>query len=120
MGRTRTRKQVPKANCNKSSAKKSAKKSSIKANVKKTRQPLPKQNSINKEPKCSICLDTTRCRKMKNLACSHEFHRMCIDKWLDSNDVCPLCREPTTPPVENEQIEEEQFSRSVLRIFIVY
>ncbi|GFR16601.1 e3 ubiquitin-protein ligase ATL15 [Trichonephila clavata] len=47
-----------------------------------------------KEVKCSVCLDTSRRRKMKALPCKHQFHKKCIDEWLQANWRCPLCRHP--------------------------
>ncbi|GFS44775.1 e3 ubiquitin-protein ligase ATL15 [Nephila pilipes] len=51
----------------------------------------------NKEVKCTICLDTSRRRKMKVLPCTHEFHRKCINEWGIINWKCPLCRQPYLP-----------------------
>ncbi|KAF8782279.1 uncharacterized protein LOC129962862 [Argiope bruennichi] len=48
--------------------------------------------------KCSICLDSTRRKKMKPLPCSHTFHQICIDTWLKMSRRCPLCRQATAPP----------------------
>ncbi|PRD29184.1 UNVERIFIED_CONTAM: E3 ubiquitin-protein ligase ATL15 [Trichonephila clavipes] len=53
-----------------------------------------KLDSTKKEIKCSICLDTTRRRKMKSLSCKHQFHKKCIDEWLQTQWICPLCRHP--------------------------
>ncbi|GBM58464.1 hypothetical protein AVEN_226409-1 [Araneus ventricosus] len=47
---------------------------------------------------CSICLDSSRWKTMKSLPCRHEFHKVCIDKWLNRNGRCPLCRTRPTPP----------------------
>ena len=43
---------------------------------------------------CSICLDNDiyTCKSwVKMNHCSHQFHRHCIDLWLEKNRVCPLC-----------------------------
>ncbi|EXC10653.1 RING-H2 finger protein ATL45 [Morus notabilis] len=43
---------------------------------------------------CAICLENFKygdeCRIF--VACNHGFHRACIDKWLDRDHHCPLCR----------------------------
>ena len=31
--------------------------------------------------------------------CNHDFHRICLTKWMDMKLVCPSCRE-ILPPVE--------------------
>ena len=42
---------------------------------------------------CSICLEDFRANVMvRNLPCSHFFHKACIDKWLSQNETCPLDR----------------------------
>ena len=43
---------------------------------------------------CSICLtdfevDDTLC---KLIVCKHEFHRECLEDWLQTENSCPLCR----------------------------
>ena len=42
---------------------------------------------------CSICQDNiiyfSICREM---TCGHIFHHECIDKWLEKNKKCPICR----------------------------
>ncbi|GIY60242.1 hypothetical protein CDAR_220871 [Caerostris darwini] len=47
------------------------------------------------DPKCSVCLDTSRRKNMKYLPCSHVFHRKCINRWLKKNRRCPICRNIT-------------------------
>jgi hypothetical protein len=33
--------------------------------------------------------------KIKKLQkCGHEFHQMCIEKWFENSNTCPLCRKP--------------------------
>ena len=48
---------------------------------------------------CSICLESYQDSKTKEIAelnCSnkHMFHKDCLVKWAEKNDICPLCREP--------------------------
>ncbi|GFQ95710.1 hypothetical protein TNCT_101121 [Trichonephila clavata] len=69
--------------------------------IKRLSKPKSKPNS-NKTIQCSICLDTTRCRKLKALQCSHVFHEKCIDHWLHTNKNCPVCREPSQKPESAE------------------
>ena len=44
---------------------------------------------------CSVCLNCVeRSHEMRELCnCYHEFHRECLDRWVDEGHVtCPLCR----------------------------
>jgi hypothetical protein len=45
---------------------------------------------------CVICLDILASLNNKNetvaLECQHQFHERCIEKWLEKNNICPLCR----------------------------
>lgn len=52
-----------------------------------------KQIHCNKEDECCICLDSINDKtKIYNLNCEHLFHPDCIDKWVNINNTCPLCR----------------------------
>ena len=41
---------------------------------------------------CSICYEVVEKGVNKITACNHEFHRKCLEKWLETNNTCPLCR----------------------------
>ena len=43
---------------------------------------------------CSICQDNFASGQAirKIVQCGHEYHRGCIDTWLQSNVQCPICR----------------------------
>ncbi|KAK9116837.1 hypothetical protein Sjap_015784 [Stephania japonica] len=42
---------------------------------------------------CQICLENMEIgSEVTRMPCSHVFHWGCIDKWLGTNHVCPLCR----------------------------
>lgn len=43
---------------------------------------------------CSICLHKNT--NPFQLNCKHSFHKECIEKWLNINNSCPICREPDT------------------------
>lgn len=41
---------------------------------------------------CPICLHKNE--KPFSLDCNHSFHEECIQKWLNINNSCPICRKP--------------------------
>ena len=42
---------------------------------------------------CSVCLDEYAERdRLRLLPCGHRFHSKCIDRWLESNRACPICK----------------------------
>ncbi|KAF7817209.1 E3 ubiquitin-protein ligase [Senna tora] len=42
---------------------------------------------------CCICLAKYENNdELRELPCSHLFHKECVDKWLKINAVCPLCK----------------------------
>lgn len=71
----------------------------------------PVQNGVpTAPPTCAICQDsilqTELCREL--LACSHLFHKTCIDQWFQQNVRCPVCRHdirdlPTPTTQSNSQ-----------------
>lgn len=40
--------------------------------------------------KCAVCMQNNVNIMVK---CNHEFCKSCIDKWLENNSTCPLCRD---------------------------
>lgn len=49
---------------------------------------------------CAVCLGQVAEGEMVRQlpTCRHAFHNECIDKWLRSHSLCPLCRAETKPP----------------------
>lgn len=42
---------------------------------------------------CVICLEgVSEGVEVGNLVCGHVFHRICLERWVVYNRVCPLCR----------------------------
>ncbi|GBL91990.1 hypothetical protein AVEN_102557-1 [Araneus ventricosus] len=55
-------------------------------------------SSVETPYNCTICMDSTRRKKMKQLECSHSFHQLCLETWLKKSKTCPYCRKATGPP----------------------
>ncbi|XP_052059181.1 E3 ubiquitin-protein ligase RLIM-like [Mytilus californianus] len=50
-------------------------------------------SASNEEKQCSICLGEYNVGDyVKALPCFHAYHKECIDQWLKSQAVCPVCR----------------------------
>jgi hypothetical protein len=41
---------------------------------------------------CTICLLNYKEETKKTTECCHTFHTECLDRWLQNNYTCPLCR----------------------------
>lgn len=42
---------------------------------------------------CTICLiDFAMNDELRILPCAHEYHKECIDRWLQQSTTCPMCR----------------------------
>lgn len=52
----------------------------------------PRPDCVNGIPKEACKIDETEREIPVRLRCGHIFGRVCITKWLLSNDTCPLCR----------------------------
>uniref|UniRef100_A0A6C0HHM3 RING-type domain-containing protein n=1 Tax=viral metagenome TaxID=1070528 RepID=A0A6C0HHM3_9ZZZZ len=44
------------------------------------------------QSECTICLLNYNEETKKITECHHIFHQECLDKWLQNNTSCPLCR----------------------------
>lgn len=42
------------------------------------------------ECECPICQETIATPKITS--CRHTFCQACLDKWLETNNTCPMCR----------------------------
>lgn len=47
----------------------------------------------NPKKSCSICLEPYQVAdSLRTLACMHQFHKDCVDHWLESHSNCPICK----------------------------
>jgi hypothetical protein len=47
------------------------------------------------EDDCCICMDAMKKNTLvRILPCTHTFHSRCVDKWLKTNNSCPICKRP--------------------------
>lgn len=61
---------------------------------------------------CCICLAKYENNdELRELPCSHLFHRECVDKWLKINALCPLCKNEVGEPVTGSVSGEEASQR---------
>jgi hypothetical protein len=50
-------------------------------------------NVVKAKRECIICLDAFQLGdKRALLPCTHDFHFKCINKWLETNNTCPVCK----------------------------
>lgn len=50
-------------------------------------------NVVNAKRECIICLDAFQLGDKRTLLpCTHDFHFKCINKWLETNNTCPVCK----------------------------
>ncbi|XVF85228.1 hypothetical protein PTKIN_Ptkin17bG0100800 [Pterospermum kingtungense] len=54
---------------------------------------LKKRQKFMKGEDCVICLEEIKTGSVASrMPCSHTFHGVCIEKWLQQSHYCPVCR----------------------------
>lgn len=55
--------------------------------------PPPGSGSDSALRECTICMEAfAEGEQVRTLQCLHKFHTKCIDRWLASSDLCPICK----------------------------
>jgi hypothetical protein len=50
-------------------------------------------SSFVERTKCVICLEHYKENEyIRTLPCLHNFHTLCVDRWLTINSLCPICK----------------------------
>jgi hypothetical protein len=53
----------------------------------------PSKQVPKDQPECPICMTNfEKGESVRRLICLHLFHTDCIDKWLQTNSTCPICK----------------------------
>lgn len=56
---------------------------------------------------CAVCKDELIIgEEVVQLPCKHVYHELCVKKWLEVHDTCPVCRRSTTTHEETEKKPE--------------
>ena len=69
---------------------------------------------------CCICLEEYKVGDSiawsRHPECNHAFHKVCIGKWLESSNGCPICRKPFYCKKTVVQQEKHQYTISHTRV----
>lgn len=61
-----------------------------------------KIKQTNEPEKCVICLDNFKNKeRVRELPCTHCFHKKCVDRWFKNNSTCPMCRQNVKEMFDN-------------------
>jgi hypothetical protein len=70
-------------------------------------------------PDCSICLLQIGANDLRTTSCRHEFHRDCLQQWLDLKSSCPLCRSEQLPIDKNYNIIYKTNYNNIIDNYII-
>ena len=59
---------------------------------------------------CSICFNVLLDKTKTLKKCGHEFHSMCIEKWFECKNTCPICRNPNMDEPTSASISSKLIS----------
>ena len=73
------------------------------------------------EQECAICQDFIGFHNICHLACGHEFHDLCLQRWLNTKRVCPMCRSTSVTcqhELQDQKGEYNPHRRAVLLMLL--
>ncbi|KAI6244153.1 E3 ubiquitin-protein ligase RNF13 [Aphelenchoides fujianensis] len=88
-----------------------ARKRLSRANLRKL--PVYKYKMREEAETCAICLEDFRANdKVRELPCRHLYHQKCIDPWLTTAKVCPICKRKVGPSSNGEDSSDSESERT--------
>lgn len=59
------------------------------------RRRLGDQDALAEHHCCMVCLEDCGAGDVvTTLPCLHAYHKKCVDRWLHTNNSCPVCKHP--------------------------
>ena len=65
---------------------------------------------------CCCCLDEIDQETLEVTECNHRFHQACLQRWLEENNTCPLCRHELRHDEEEEGEIDDGFDEEPFEI----
>ncbi len=72
-------------------------------------KPFASHYHLERPSTCSICTETIKPYKVRPLQCGHYFHGECLMRWVQRNEVCPMCRAPY-PSVKSKEVTDAKMN----------
>lgn len=70
---------------------------------------------------CPICQDEMKdSETIQTLPCAHNFHKDCIQKWIEMRNLCPLCQcvADTTHPVRELDDDRQDLTQNMIEALV--
>jgi len=70
---------------------------------------------------CPICQDEMKdSETIQTLPCAHNFHKDCIQKWIEMRNLCPLCKcvADTTHPVRELDDDRQDLTQNMIEALV--
>lgn len=74
------------------------------------------ESCVGDQMRCVVCLDDFRPGdSLKTMPCMHIFHKGCVDRWLWTDNSCPICKTPIGQATLPGQRASADIAEDVLR-----